>query len=71
LSRSSSRRRALIPVLIMEAEASGGWLDAAYAANWLIWLVFAVELAAVLIVAERKGAALRAHWLDVAIVALA
>jgi voltage-gated potassium channel len=28
------------------------------------------ELAAVLIVADRKGAALRAHWLDVAIVVL-
>jgi hypothetical protein len=41
----------------MEADASGSWLTAAYAANWLIWVVFAVELAAVLVVAERKGAA--------------
>lgn len=60
----------LIPVLIVEADASGGWLTAAYAVNWLIWAVFAVELAAVLIVADRKLAALRAHWLDVAIVVL-
>jgi voltage-gated potassium channel len=60
----------LIPVLIIEADASGGWLTAAYAVNWLIWAVFAVELAAVLIVADRKLAALRAHWLDVAIVVL-
>jgi voltage-gated potassium channel len=36
----------------------------------LIWLVFAVELAAVMTVAKRRRAALRAHWLDVAIVAL-
>ena len=57
-------------MLVIEADASGRWLTAAAGANWLIWAVFAVELAAVLIVADRKGAALRAHWLDVAIVVL-
>jgi voltage-gated potassium channel len=41
-----------------------------FVANWLIWGVFAVELAAVLVVATRRRAALRAHWLDVAIVVL-
>lgn len=61
---------ALIPVLIIEADAEGTWVTGAWVANWLIWAVFAVELAAVLIVAERKRAALRAHWLDVAIVVL-
>jgi voltage-gated potassium channel len=61
---------ALIPVLILEADATGRWLTAAYVANWLIWGIFAVELAAVLIVATQKKAALRAHWLDVAIVLL-
>jgi voltage-gated potassium channel len=59
---------ALIPVLIIEADATGAWATAAVIANWLIWAVFAVELVAVLIVATRKRAALRAHWLDVAIV---
>jgi voltage-gated potassium channel len=59
---------ALIPVLIVEADASGTWLTAAFVANWLIWAVFAVEFVAVLIVATRKRAALRAHWLDAAIV---
>ena len=39
-------------------------------ANWIIWAIFATELAVVLGVAERKRAALRAHWLDVAIVVL-
>ena len=62
---------ALIPVLIIEADAkSEGWLRFAEVANWIIWAVFAVELGAVLVVAKRKGAALRAHWLDVAIVVL-
>ena len=61
---------ALIPVLIIEADGSGGWRTVAFAANWLIWVVFAFELAVVLIVATRKGAALRAHWLEVVIVVL-
>jgi voltage-gated potassium channel len=62
---------ALIPVLIIEADTtSEGWRRFAEVANWLIWAVFATELAAVLIVAPRKRAALRAHWLDVAIVVL-
>ena len=60
---------ALIPVLIIEAEAtSSRWQDIAEGANWLIWLVFAAELAFILAVAPRKGAALRAHWLDAVIV---
>lgn len=59
---------ALIPVLIIEADASGGWQTTAQVANWLIWGVFAVELAAVVIVTDRKLAAIRAHWLDVGIV---
>jgi hypothetical protein len=62
---------ALIPVLIIEADAtSAGWQDFATVANWIIWAIFATELAAVLVAAERKRAALRAHWLDVAIVVL-
>ena len=62
---------AMIPVLIVERDAqSDAWVAAALTANWIIWAVFAAELAFVLIVAPRKRAALRAHWLDVAIVVL-
>ena len=62
---------ALIPVLILEADAtSAGWQRFAEVANWVIWAIFAIELVAVLVVASRKKAALRAHWLDVAIVVL-
>jgi len=62
---------ALIPVLIIEADTkSEGWMTFAEVANWIIWAVFAVELVAVLVFAKRKAAALRAHWLDVAIVIL-
>jgi voltage-gated potassium channel len=59
----------LIPVFVIEAEAtSDRWKDVALAANWLIWLVFAAEFAFILVVAPRKAAALRAHWLDAVIV---
>jgi len=61
---------ALIPTLILQADASGAWRTAAFAANWAIWGVFALELTAVLVVAPRRRAALRAHWLDLAVVVL-
>jgi hypothetical protein len=60
---------ALIPVFVIEAEASSSrWKDVAFAANWLIWFVFAAELAFILVIAPRKAAALRRHWLDSVIV---
>jgi voltage-gated potassium channel len=60
---------ALIPVLLIEADAeSDTWRTAAVVANWMIWAVFAIELGLVLVVAQRRRAALRAHWLDAAIV---
>jgi voltage-gated potassium channel len=61
---------ALIPVFILETSATGPWQTVAFAANWAIWGVFAVELAGILNSATRKGAALRYHWLEVAIVVL-
>jgi voltage-gated potassium channel len=62
---------ALVPVLIVEADAtSSGWQTFALASNWAIWAIFAVELAVVLVVADRKLAAVRAHWLEAAIVVL-
>ena len=60
---------AMIPVLIVQADAtSERWRTFAQVANWVIWAVFAAEIASILIVAPRKRAALRAHWLDAAIV---
>jgi voltage-gated potassium channel len=60
---------AMIPVVIIERDAkSHEWRTIAFAANWVIWAIFAAEMAFVLVVARRKGAALRAHWLDAAIV---
>jgi voltage-gated potassium channel len=62
---------ALIPVLIIETDVeSGGWRTFASVANWVIWAIFLLELAFILVVAPRKAAALRAHWLDATIVVL-
>ena len=46
------------------------WRQVAAIGNWIIWLGFLVEVVFVVSVAPRKKAALRAHWLDVAIVFL-
>ena len=60
---------ALIPVLIIEHDVSSGpWATVGEITNWAIWAIFAAELVFILVVAPRKVAALRAHWLDVAIV---
>ena len=60
---------AMIPVLIIQHDAtSSTWQHFAEVANWVIWAIFAAELAFILTVAPRKKAALRAHWLDTAIV---
>src|SRR5262245_18758605 len=59
----------MIPVLLLERDAeSNGGQAFATVANLVIWAIFAAELAFVLIVAPRRRAALRAHWLDAAIV---
>jgi voltage-gated potassium channel len=61
----------VIPVtLIEESRSSDAWRDVAAVGNWIVWLGFAAELRFVLKVAPRRKAALRAHWLDVAIVVL-
>jgi len=60
---------AMIPVLVIQHDSnSQWWLMFAQVANWVIWIVFVAELAFILTVAPRKKAALRAHWLDCAIV---
>jgi voltage-gated potassium channel len=60
---------ALIPVLVIEADTnSPGWSTFAAAANWAIWGVFCAELSFILVVAPRRRAALRAHWLDATVV---
>jgi voltage-gated potassium channel len=55
---------AMIPVVILQSDATGRWLTVANAANWVIWAIFVSEFALVLVAAPRKKAALRAHWLD-------
>jgi len=61
----------VIPVLIIEVEGtSTAWVELAKAANWAIWAIFLAEMVFILRVAPRRRAALRAHWLDVAVIVL-
>jgi voltage-gated potassium channel len=57
-------------VLIVEADATGGWHTAAVVANWIIWAVFAADFALILSSARNRLESLRAHWLDGALVIL-
>lgn len=60
---------ALIPVLIIDADVhSHGWREVASVANWVIWVVFVAEAILVFSVARHRMAAIRAHWLDLAVV---
>jgi voltage-gated potassium channel len=62
---------AIIPVLVIELDAdSARWHTFATVANWVIWTIFLADLVFVLTVAPRKRAALRAHWVDVAVVVM-
>ncbi len=62
--------RAIVPVLVVESDVSAqGWREAATIANWIIWAIFLGELAFIVTVAPRKIAALKAHWLEVVVVA--
>jgi voltage-gated potassium channel len=61
----------VIPDLLIEgSNLSGGWDTATAILNWAIWLVFAVELVALLAVATHRGRWLVRHPLEVAIVLL-
>jgi voltage-gated potassium channel len=61
----------VIPVLVIEGSTDREpWTTIAAVLNWSIWLAFAVELVVMLIVVPRRGAWLRAHPLEVAIVLL-
>jgi hypothetical protein len=46
----------LIPALIIQADVeSGAWLTVAYIINWIVWSVFVVEFALIMIVATASA----------------
>jgi len=60
-----------VPVIVVEQSDLGdGWRSAAAAVNWLVWLVFAAQVAIMLAVVPDRRGWLRSHPLDVAIVVL-
>jgi voltage-gated potassium channel len=59
----------LVPVLIVEETASDpGLVGIATVANALIWLAFAADYALDLRRARSRGAYVRSHWFDLAII---
>ena len=61
---------AIIPLLVMEEQfTSPGAMIGLRVADWLIWGVFAIELAVMLVVTPDRKAYLRCRWLDVVTVA--
>lgn len=60
-----------IPVILLEETSDASWANTlGLIGDWIIWIGFTLELAFVAAVAPRKRAAVRAHWLDLLIVAL-
>ncbi|MEJ5868158.1 potassium channel family protein [Pseudokineococcus sp. 5B2Z-1] len=57
-------------VPILEPGLATAWATTAHVSGWLLWAVFAVDLAVRLVLSEDRGAFLRGHPLDVAVVVL-
>jgi voltage-gated potassium channel len=60
-----------IPVILIEQSSLGEpWDTIGHVLNWLIWLAFVAEIVIMLRVVDERGAWLRSHPLDIAIVVL-
>ena len=61
----------VVPVVVIEnSSVPGGWRTFAGVLNWTIWSAFAIELVVMVAVAPSRGAWLRKHPLETAIVVL-
>jgi voltage-gated potassium channel len=60
----------VIPTIVLEEIAGEPWNTLAAVLNWAIWLVFAAELVALLVVVRDRWRWLREHPLEVAVVVL-
>jgi voltage-gated potassium channel len=61
----------VIPVIVVEQSSFGGpWKTLAAVLNWAIWIVFALELATMLVVVSDRWQWLRKHPVEAAVVVL-
>jgi voltage-gated potassium channel len=61
----------VIPVIFLERDSvSHGWKTFGLALNWVVWVAFAAEFVAMIVVHPRRSAWLRAHPLEAAVVVL-
>ncbi len=60
----------VIPTILIEGNATEPfWINVAFGLNWVIWIVFAVELVTMLIVVDDRWKYIKkSGWLDVFIV---
>ena len=59
---------AVIPVVIVEQIAVGGWETFFEIVNWLIWGAFTVEFAVVILLTDDRRAYARKAWLDLLVI---
>ncbi len=61
---------AVLPVVIGEQIAVGGWETLFEIVNWLIWAAFTVEFAVVILLTDDRLAYARKAWLDLMVILL-
>lgn len=59
---------AVIPVVIAERIAVGGWDALLEIVNWLIWAAFTLEFAVVILLTDDRRAYARKAWLDLLVI---
>ena len=59
---------AVIPVVIVERIAVGGWETLLEIINWLIWAAFTLEFAVVILLTDGRRAYARKAWLDLLVI---
>lgn len=59
---------AVLPVVVVEQIAVGGWETVLEVANWLIWAAFTLEFAVVILLTNHRIAYARKAWLDLVVI---
>lgn len=59
----------VIPALLIEANAVDSfWINVSHVLNWIIWIVFFIDLVTMLVLVNSRKTYMRTGWLDVFIV---
>ena len=61
---------AVLPIVVAEQIAVGGWETLFEILNWLIWAAFTLEFAVVILLTDDRSAYARKAWLDLMVILL-